>query len=330
MNNTIKNINVLRNSTWTAWAENIAVVFIIAFTFYLLLPVNTHVPDTQSPKNTLLIPKGATSKSIISQLNARGYDVGFIDRLILTKMGKISQGEVKFKKQYVNRIDFLVALTKAKIPLLKITLIPGETKALFFTLVAQKLDINETKLYHAYEEYAKYPEAAIYADTYFVPKKMNETKLIKFLLKSSERTYTKLSTEAYGDYNQTKWHKVLTIASIIQKEAANREEMPLVASVIYNRLHKNMRLQMDGTLNYGKYSHIKVTPERIKTDTSSFNTYKHKGLPASPIGAVSSDAIHAALHPQKTNYLYFMRNKKGLHDFTDTFKKHRKNIKKVR
>ena len=48
-----------------------------------------------------------------------------------------------------------------------------------------------------------------------------------------------------------------------------------------------MRLQMDGTLNYGKYSHVKVTPERIREDNSTFNTYKHKGLPSSPIGAVS-------------------------------------------
>ena len=120
------------------------------------------------------------------------------------------------------------------------------------------------------------------------------------------------------------------VASIIQKEAANDKEMPLIASVIYNRLEKNMRLQMDGTLNYGKYSHIKVTPERIKTDMSSFNTYKHRGLPNSPIGAVSTVAIKAALYPAKTNYLYFMRNKKGVHDFTDTFKKHRKNIKKAK
>jgi len=91
-----------------------------------------------------------------------------------------------------------------------------------------------------------------------------------------------------------------------------------------------MRLQMDGTLNYGKYSHIKVTHDRIKTDMSSFNTYKHKGLPSSPIGSVSKDAINAAIHPAKTNYLYFMRNKQGVHDFTDTYTKHRKNIKKVK
>jgi UPF0755 protein len=87
---------------------------------------------------------------------------------------------------------------------------------------------------------------------------------------------------------------------------------------------------MDGTLNYGKYSHIKVTPERIKKDKSSFNTYRFKGLPPSPIGAVSLSAIKAAVTPAKTDYLYFMKNKEGMHDFSKSFRAHRKNINKAK
>jgi len=245
-------------------------------------------------------------------------------------MGNIRQGEIRLKAKFSNRIDFLYQLTQAKIPLHKITLIPGETKEIFFKIVSKQLDINHTKLIQAYETHAKYPEAAISADTYLVPHKMNETKLIKFLLASSERKYRKISIENYKEYKQPQWLRVLTIASIIQKEAASNTEMPLIASVIYNRLKKNMRLQMDGTLNYGKYSHIKVTPKRIKTDTTRFNTYKYKGLPHSPIGSVGLHAIHATLNPAKSNYLYFMRNKDGVHDFSVTFKQHRKNIQKAK
>jgi len=333
---TTKDINVFRNSTWITWAENIALAFIISLTFYSLLPVDTHFSSTKK----LMIAKSSTSKSIISQLNESGYDVGYIDYLMLSTLRRnrqhlLNEGEVRFATPLLNRIDFLHGLTKAKVApkkvdLVKIMLIPGETKEIFLAQVAEKLDINKTKLFKAYTQQAKYPEAAISADTYLAPKKMNEEKLMKFLLASSERAYKKLSTEAFNDYNQSKWHRILTIASIIQKEAANNKEMPIVASVIYNRLKKNMRLQMDGTLNYGKYSHVKVTPKRIKTDLSSFNTYKHRGLPNSPIGSVGKHAIRAAIHPAKTNYLYFMRNKKGVHDFTDTFKKHRKNIRKVK
>ena len=134
----------------------------------------------------------------------------------------------------------------------------------------------------------------------------------------------------YGDYNRTQWQRILTIASIIQKEAADKAEMPLVSSVIHNRLTKEMRLQMDGTLNYGKYSHVKVTPARIRDDNTTFNTYKHKGLPDSPVASVSTAAIEAAIQPATTDYLYFMRNKKtGRHDFATSFKAHRKNIRRV-
>jgi UPF0755 protein len=308
------------------WAELIAVSFIITIAFYVSMPI--HLED-----NTISISKGSTVKGIIAQLSKEGYDVGHVDHLILkaiTKLRPIHAGSIHLKNTPLSRLDFLYALTTAKNTLVKLTLIPGETSEIFLADVAQKIDINKTKLFEAYKKQAKYPEASIAADTYLVPKKMNEANLMRFLLKSSQRQYKKLSYEAYGHYRQKKWLKVLTIASIIQKEAANNKEMPIVASVIYNRLKKNMRLQMDGTLNYGKYSHIKVTPERIKTDMSSFNTYKHKGLPISPIGAVSVTAIKAALHPAKTNYLYFMRNKDGVHDFTNTFKKHRKNIRKVK
>ena len=304
----------------------------------------------------ITIPKNSTEQSIISQLNKNSYDVGFIDRFLLSIMDKIkkreiNEGTIHFKQPLLNRIDFLYTLGNArtyhtidttkidntkptekknKIDLLKLTLIPGETKEIFLEQVSKKLDINSTKLLLAYDKQSYYPEAGISADTYLAPKNMNEKKLIKFLLASSERHYKKLSEQAFGEYNQTKWKRILIIASIIQKEAANNKEMPLVASVIYNRLKKNMRLQMDGTLNYGKYSHVKVTPQRIKTDLSSFNTYKHRGLPNSPIGSVGTHAIKAAINPAKTNYLYFMRNKEGVHDFTDTFKKHRKNIRKVK
>ena len=327
----IKNINVFRKSVWIASIELAALVLIISLAFYSLLPVATH----PQAKKEIFIAKGTTVKGIISQLHESGYDVGFIDQLILRKMPYLKEGVVTFKTDLLNRIDFLYALTKGKIPpkkvdLFKITLIPGETKEIFFDLIAKTLELNQTKLSQAYDMYAKYPEAAIAADTYLAPKHMDEEKLMQFLLKNSEKNYKKLATQYYDDYNQTQWNKILIIASIIQKEAANNEEMPVVASVIYNRLKKNMRLQMDGTLNYGKYSHIKVTPQRIKTDMTTFNTYKHRGLPSSPIGAVGKDAIKAAISPAKTSYLFFMKNKKGLHDFTTSFKKHRKNIKNAR
>jgi len=230
----------------------------------------------------------------------------------------------------MNRIDFLYKLTNGKAVIHKITLIPGETLEIFFDHLAKQYHLDKEKLFTYYKKYSKYPEAGIYADTYYVPAGIKEKHLIAFLVRESEKRYKRLCEKFYGNYEPKQWQKVLTTASIIQKEAANNAEMPLIASVIQNRLRKKMRLQMDGTLNYGKYSHIKVTPQRIKDDNTTFNTYKYKGLPPSPIGAVSLSAIKAALKPAQTDYLYFMKNQKGTHDFSKSFRAHRKNIQKAK
>ena len=325
-------ISALRRKEWIEWIENSILLLIITLAFYSLIPL--HTPQLSLEKK-FSITRLDTAGDIITRLNKRGYDVGCIDRFFLIFLydAPKEDSEITLSNKRTNRLDFLYQLTQIqlkKISLFKITLIPGETKELFFSLVSKKIEVDTSKLLIAYNDLAKYPEAAIAADTYLVPKQINEVKLIKFLLGSSERAYKKLATKYFSSYEQSQWHRILIIASIIQKEAANNKEMPLIASVIYNRLKKDMRLQMDGTLNYGKYSHQKVTPKRIKNDTSHFNTYKHKGLPDSAIGSVSKQAIEAAISPAKSKYLYFMRNSKGTHDFTDTYRKHRKNIQKAK
>jgi UPF0755 protein len=101
--------------------------------------------------------------------------------------------------------------------------------------------------------------------------------------------------------------------------------MKLIASVIYNRLKKGIKLQMDGTLNYGKYSHVIVTPQRIIDDNTKFNTYKFYGLPPTAVAIPSKEAIMAAIFPAKSDYLYFVKCGKG-HVFAKTYKEHLKNI----
>ena len=317
-------MSVLRNPTWRTWitwAENIALVFIISLAFYTTLPVKT----TQ----TLYVPQGSIT-GIISQLTKKGYDLSVIDSYILRFMGEPQSGWIFIGKNTINRIDFLYKLTNAKAMIHKVTLIPGETSEIFFEELAETLKLDKEKLKRSYKAFSAYPEAGIYADTYYVPYGIKEKHLMNFLIRETKKKYRQFSETIYGNYDEKQWLKILIIASIIQKEAANNEEMPLVSSVIHNRLKKGMRLQMDGTLNYGKYSHLKVTAERIRTDSSHFNTYKYKGLPPSPIGSVSIAAIKAAVKPAKTTHLYFMKNKEGTHDFSDSFKAHRKNIKRAR
>lgn len=134
-----------------------------------------------------------------------------------------------------------------------------------------------------------------------------------------------LKNSSFGTFKRY-WDKVI-VASIIQKEAGTKEEMPLVSSVVHNRLQRGMPLQMDGALNYGVYSHIKVTKERILEDKSRYNTYLFYGIPSCPVGSVSIDAIRAAFNPARSNYLYFVKIGAHKHIFTTSYKAHLRNIK---
>ena len=97
--------------------------------------------------------------------------------------------------------------------------------------------------------------------------------------------------------------------------------------MIYNRLKAKMPLQMDGSLNYGKFSHSKVTPERIRKDKSVYNTYLNRGIPPYPVGSASLDAILATIRPASVDYLYFVRDRStGKHTFSKTYKEHKSNF----
>ncbi len=242
-------------------------------------------------------------------------------------IGYPQSGWINIGETNISRGRFLQRLTRAKAAMTDITLIPGETTVIFLNDIARKLGLDAKKLNDEYEKISPLPDGFIVPNTYKVPLGISERHLAYYLVNISRKSQIAISEKIFGDYNERKWFKILATAAVIQKEAANKAEMPIVASVIYNRLEKNMRLQMDGTLNYGIYSHEAVTPERIRTDMSEFNTYLTSGVPPTPVCSVSIDAIKAAINPAKTDYLYFVRDKKsGKHRFSRTLLEHNTNI----
>mgnify|MGYP001172280951 CR=1 FL=1 len=275
-----------------------------------------------SSTKVLFIPKGSTNNTV-SYLNKTGYELNIIDKIILRSIGLIQSGWINVNENRLTKMDFLYKLTTSKAALKNITLIPGETSYIFLKQLAKDLNLSEEKLKKVYEKHAYKLDGNILADTYSLPYGMNEDHLIFYLLSQSNKKYEEFSKKIFGLYDKKKWYHYLSLASVIQKEAASIEEMPIVSSVIHNRLRRGMKLQMDGTLNYGKYSHVRVTAKRIKEDTTSYNTYKNNGLPKNPVSAVSLNAIKAAIFPVKSDYLYFVKNNKtGLHTFSKSYKSH--------
>ena len=272
------------------------------------------------------VPKGSVG-GIITYLQQKNFDlVEKTDKYLLRLIGQPQAGWVSIHPTILSRGDFLYKLSHSKAALQTTTLIPGETKELFLANLALSLNLSYDKLIAYYNEATPYVDGFLVPETYYIPVGMDEKEVIGFLGSYSKKYHKEVYEKIFGDFNEAKWYKFIVIGSIIQKEAANVEEMPLVSSVIYNRLKKDMKLQMDGTLNYGQYSHVKVTPQRIREDTSAYNTYLNKGLPAYAIGSVSKEAFLAAIYPKQTDYLYFVKNKNGTHSFTQNYETHLENI----
>jgi UPF0755 protein len=124
--------------------------------------------------------------------------------------------------------------------------------------------------------------------------------------------------------------KLLTFASLIEAETADRNEMPIISSVFHNRLKRNMLLQCDPTVIYalGGLDRPLYTKD-LKTD-SPYNTYRYKGLPPGPINSPGRDAIRAALYPDSTNYLFFVAGLDGKHIFSATNAQHEKARREIR
>lgn len=302
------------------WIFEIVLIIILSFMYYLNKPVN-------SPR-VIYIPEGSIGK-IITQMHNKNYNVSKLDTFLLRIFGSPQSGWINMKTTLNSRWDFLYKLTTAKAELQEITLIPGETTYIFLEQLSQQLRLNRDVLEKEYALQTSWIEGAFVPNTYKLPMGITERVVIRVLLNESSSQMKNLSQKVFGLYNEKKWFQFVTIASIIEKESANIKEMPLVSSVIYNRIKKGMKLQMDGTLNYGQYSHIKVTPARIREDTSTYNTYLHNGIPEYPVCNVSVSAIRAAIFPAKSEYLYFMRSKKGTHDFSCNYSTHLDNINRA-
>jgi len=123
-------------------------------------------------------------------------------------------------------------------------------------------------------------------------------------------------------------YDIVTVASIIEREALLDEEKPLVAAVIYNRLARGMRLQCDATIRYGLKQYDKhLTYAELDADTP-YNSYLHNGLPPTPICNPGRKSLRAALRPVDNDHLYFVSRNNGTHEFSRTLEEHNDAVRK--
>ncbi len=164
-------------------------------------------------------------------------------------------------------------------------------------------------------------EGYLYPSTYDIKPNMTAADLIRLMAGQFDKVY---SREFAGRVNESRLSKreIITLASMIEKEAVRPEEKPLIASVFYNRLARRMPLQSDPTSVYGVRAFAGNISKQDISHATPFNTYRISGLPPGPIGNPGSGAIEAVLKPASTRYLYFVAKKDGTHYFSTTLEEH--------
>ena len=183
---------------------------------------------------------------------------------------------------------------------------------------------NTSKLFYELEGY-------LYPDTYYFNPNQTSNDIVLRMGKQMEDVFTEEYKNRAKELNLST-HEVLTIASLIEREAYHDQEKKTISGVIYNRLKQKMLLQIDATVIYaigeGKEHVSRVLYAHLES-TNSFNTYKHNGLPPGPIAAPGKKAIEAALFPEDHQFMYYVLGENG-HVFSKTYSEHQVNVKKYR
>ncbi len=177
-------------------------------------------------------------------------------------------------------------------------------------------------------------EGVLAPNTYSFDISTNKRELILKMQKRQKQIIDSAWSNRSPDLPLKNSLELLILASIVEKEAGNEEDKKKVASVFLNRLEKKMRLQSDPTVIYGltlgkNPLNRKLTKSDLKT-LSPFNTYKIAGLPPRPICNPSKSSIYAVANPVKTDFLFFVADGKGGHNFSQNLKQHNKFVKEYR
>ena len=165
-------------------------------------------------------------------------------------------------------------------------------------------------------------EGYLFPSTYRYSRNTSCRQLLSLMIKTFFDRYQSISNEVTHPSPYSR-HELVILASIVQKETGNEDEMPLIAAVLFNRLRKGMRLECDPTVIYGLGEKFDGNLRRKDLkDSSPYNTYRHRGLPPGPICNPGASALRAVMFPAPVDYLYFVSRNNGSHYFSTTLREH--------
>ncbi len=165
-------------------------------------------------------------------------------------------------------------------------------------------------------------EGYLAPDTYYYSKEVDKDTLIEGIVKKTFKNFAKEDIKKRMSELNLDTHMVLTLASIIEREAKAKEEKPLMAAVFLNRLKLGMRLEADPTVTYGTRAFNEPIRKIDLTTYTPYNTYTFSGLPKGPICNPDRNSIRAVLYPASADYLFFVSRNDGTHVFSKNMEEH--------
>lgn len=274
--------------------------------------------------DVITIERGTAPSTIIDRLAAEGIVRSPVAlKLYLRTAGdasKLQAGEYRFASP-ISPLEVLKTLEKGTTATKRLTIPEGFTRYDIAKRLAEQFPgepmmneseilalMSDTTLIRDFDPDAKNLEGYLYPATYELPPDASPMTIIPRLVEQFRKTWRPEWTERAKALGRTP-HEIVTIASLIETESPVEVERPIVASVIYNRIKRNIPLGIDQTVVYVAKMQNRWDGTIHKSDIeadSPYNTRKYGGIPPGPISSVSASAIEAALNPAQTNYIFYV------------------------
>jgi UPF0755 protein len=317
----------------------VLIVFVSAFgVYWFILPIPW---KTSQESVFLIIKEGENMHQVVGQLKEKGILPDGRTFILVGRITgldrKIQPGRYDFNRG-ITRSYILGKLSRGDITYSDVTIPEGLTIKEIAGILRGSIGIDsaefvritkDSKLIDNLGIKSSSLEGYLFPNTYNLYWKMPSEEVVEKMVDEFNKVFDEDLRQRAKQIGFSV-HKIVTLASMIEKETQFDEERPIISSVFHNRLKLGMPLQCDPTVIY-------VLPDLnrpllsgdLKTD-SPYNTYRYYGLPPGPICNPGKKSIMAALHPSKTNYLYFVAKANGNHIFSDNLAEHNRARQKIK
>tara|TARA_B100001113_G_scaffold87203_1_gene69697 strand:- start:3246 stop:4196 length:951 start_codon:yes stop_codon:yes gene_type:complete len=304
-------------------------IFFLFISFASIAPYSAYLNDIPNYQvKTIDIYQGESINKVISKFSSHNF-INKIFLKIFLKLEGISDfktGEYNIDNMTMKEIIY--SINRGDTITHKLIIREGTNIHEIQDMIDDSFLINDCEYLNCLDGYFPFSEGVLYPDTYFYKKGMNASTLLRM----SNKRLNNFLNETLKDNPINPLldrNKILILASIIEKEAGNNLEKPLIAGVFIKRLSINMKLQADPTIIYGLLPNFDgdIKKSDILDSNNKYNTYMIYGLPPTPIAVSSESSILAAVNAEPGDYLFFVADTPNSHYFSKDYDEHLRMIK---